>query len=92
MAGPEFTAKYQTLIYLAGSASAEFIADIALCPFEAVKARTASHAACCAACSPRFPRQVKVQTNPTWAKGLADGLPKFVATEGYGGCVSGGPA
>jgi hypothetical protein len=38
LAGPEFTAKYQTLIYLAGSASAEFIADIALCPFEAVKA------------------------------------------------------
>ena len=27
----------QNLIYLAGSASAEFIADIALCPFEAVK-------------------------------------------------------
>lgn len=29
----------RTLIYLAGSASAEFIADIALCPFEAVKIR-----------------------------------------------------
>lgn len=27
----------QNLIYLAGSASAEFFADIALCPFEAVK-------------------------------------------------------
>jgi solute carrier family 25 phosphate transporter 3 len=27
------------VIYMAGSASAEFIADIALCPFEAVKAR-----------------------------------------------------
>ncbi|KAM1418108.1 hypothetical protein ACFX14_021422 [Malus domestica] len=26
-----------TLIYLAGSASAEVIADVALCPFEAVK-------------------------------------------------------
>ena len=39
MAGPENAAKYQTLIYLAGSASAEFLADIALCPFEAVKAR-----------------------------------------------------
>lgn len=29
--------KYQTLIFLAGSASAEFFADIALSPFEAVK-------------------------------------------------------
>ena len=31
------TRENQTLIYLTGSASAEFIADIALCPFEAVK-------------------------------------------------------
>ncbi|KAF6135796.1 hypothetical protein GIB67_017170 [Kingdonia uniflora] len=33
----EYAAKYKTLIYLAGSASAEVIADIALCPMEAVK-------------------------------------------------------
>ncbi|TGZ81992.1 MC family mitochondrial carrier protein [Ascodesmis nigricans] len=39
LAGPENAANYKTLIYLAGSASAEFIADIALCPFEAVKVR-----------------------------------------------------
>jgi len=39
LAGPENFEKYQDLIYLAGSASAEFIADVALCPFEAVKAR-----------------------------------------------------
>lgn len=31
--------KYKTLLYLTASASAEFIADIALCPFEAVKVR-----------------------------------------------------
>jgi solute carrier family 25 (mitochondrial phosphate transporter), member 3 len=37
MAGPENAVKYQTPIFLAGSASAEFIADIALCPWEAVK-------------------------------------------------------
>lgn len=37
MAGPEAAKKYQNLIFLAGSASAEFFADIALCPFEAVK-------------------------------------------------------
>jgi solute carrier family 25 (mitochondrial phosphate transporter), member 3 len=29
----------KTLVYLAASASAEFFADIALCPFEAVKVR-----------------------------------------------------
>ena len=36
-AGPNYITKYRTLIYLAGSASAQIIADIALCPFEAVK-------------------------------------------------------
>ncbi|RWW30980.1 hypothetical protein BHE74_00021048 [Ensete ventricosum] len=35
--GPEYAAKYKTLIYLAGSASAKVIADVALCPFEAAK-------------------------------------------------------
>lgn len=35
--GPEFMANYQTLVFLAASASAEFVADIALSPFEAVK-------------------------------------------------------
>ena len=29
----------RTLVYLAASASAEFLADIALCPFEAIKVR-----------------------------------------------------
>lgn len=29
----------KTAIFLAGSASAEFLADIALCPFEAIKVR-----------------------------------------------------
>ncbi|KAH9791653.1 mitochondrial phosphate transporter [Citrus sinensis] len=62
IAGPEYAAKYKTLIYLAGSASAEFIADVALCPFEAVK--------------------VRVQTQPGFARGLGDGLPKFVKSEG----------
>jgi len=39
LAGPEVAHKYKTGIYLAASASAEFIADIALCPFEAIKVR-----------------------------------------------------
>ncbi|RZS26719.1 hypothetical protein BHM03_00060096 [Ensete ventricosum] len=68
IAGPEYAAKYKTLIYLAGSASAEVIADVALCPFEAVK--------------------VRVQTQPGFARGLSDGLPRFVRSEGALGYVS----
>ncbi|KAK5630083.1 hypothetical protein RRF57_005798 [Xylaria bambusicola] len=39
LAGPENAYKYKTLLYLSASASAEFLADIALCPFESVKVR-----------------------------------------------------
>ncbi|KAI9071904.1 hypothetical protein K1719_046139 [Acacia pycnantha] len=69
IAGPEYAAKYKTLIYLAGAASAEVIADAALCPMEAVK--------------------VRVQTQPGFARGLADGLPKIVRAEGVLGLYRG---
>ncbi|KAK6127817.1 hypothetical protein DH2020_038454 [Rehmannia glutinosa] len=69
IAGHEYAAKYKTLIYLAGSASAEIIADVALCPFEAVK--------------------VRVQTQPGFARGLADGLPKIIRAEGVSGLYKG---
>ena len=39
MAGEEAAHKYRGAIYLAGSASAEFFADIALCPMEMVKVK-----------------------------------------------------
>ncbi|KAI1499207.1 mitochondrial carrier domain-containing protein [Biscogniauxia marginata] len=39
LAGPENAYKYKTTLYLTASASAEFLADLALCPFEAVKVR-----------------------------------------------------
>jgi len=39
MAGDENAKKYKDLLYLSASASAEFIADAALCPWEAVKVR-----------------------------------------------------
>ncbi|KAL2262359.1 hypothetical protein VTK26DRAFT_1584 [Humicola hyalothermophila] len=39
LAGPENAHKYKTMLYLTASASAEFLADIALCPFEAIKVR-----------------------------------------------------
>ncbi|CAM8971186.1 unnamed protein product [Rhodiola kirilowii] len=69
IAGPEVSAKYKTLVYLAGSASAEMIADIVLCPMEAVK--------------------VRVQTQPGFARGLADGLPKLIQSEGACGLYKG---
>jgi solute carrier family 25 phosphate transporter 3 len=37
--GEQNAYKYKTWLYLSASASAEFFADIALCPFEAVKVR-----------------------------------------------------
>lgn len=40
--GPNIANEYKTGVYLAASASAEFLADIALCPFEAVKVRSQS--------------------------------------------------
>lgn len=39
LAGEERARRWKTSLYLAASASAEFIADVALCPFEAVKVR-----------------------------------------------------
>ncbi|MCJ1336154.1 hypothetical protein MMC09_001430 [Bachmanniomyces sp. S44760] len=39
LAGEDIAYRYKTSLYLVASASAEFIADIALCPFEAVKVR-----------------------------------------------------
>lgn len=39
LAGPEYAYNHKTSVYLAASASAEFLADLALCPFESVKVR-----------------------------------------------------
>ncbi|EQC28503.1 hypothetical protein SDRG_13831 [Saprolegnia diclina VS20] len=39
LAGEENAYKYRGMIFLAGSASAEFIADVALCPMEMVKVK-----------------------------------------------------
>jgi solute carrier family 25 (mitochondrial phosphate transporter), member 3 len=39
LVGPEFAANYRDLVYAAASASAEVVADTALCPMEAVKVR-----------------------------------------------------
>jgi len=69
LVGEENAYKYRDFVYMGASASAEFIADLALCPFEAVK--------------------VRVQTSPSFAKGMVDGLPKIIATEGFGNLYAG---
>ncbi|CCE79921.1 Piso0_003013 [Millerozyma farinosa CBS 7064] len=38
--GPDYANRYKTGVYLAASASAEFLADIALCPWEMIKVKT----------------------------------------------------
>ncbi|CUM52520.1 unnamed protein product [Debaryomyces tyrocola] len=38
--GPDFYSKYKTGVFLAASFSAEFLADIALCPWETIKVKT----------------------------------------------------
>jgi len=52
LAGEKNAKKYKDLLYLSASASAELIADVALCPWEAVKVRTQTKA--------DFPRQMRI--------------------------------
>ncbi|KAL3731018.1 hypothetical protein ACJRO7_027963 [Eucalyptus globulus] len=59
----------RSLIFFLSSASAQVFADMALCPFEAVK--------------------VRVQTQPSFAKGLVEGIPKLYRTEGLSGFYRG---
>ena len=61
--------RYRNAVYVASSAAAEIVADIGLCPFEAVK--------------------VRVQTNPSFARGLLDGLPRMMRQDGVGALYAG---
>ena len=61
LAGEENAKKYKTLIYLAGSASAEFIADVALCPFEAVKVRVQTQPGFAQGLSDGFPKFIAAE-------------------------------
>ena len=61
MAGPEYAAEYKTLIYLAGSATAEVFADVALCPMEAVKVRVQTQPGFARGLSDGFPKIVRAE-------------------------------
>lgn len=60
---------HKGVVFFLSGASAQVFADVALCPFEAVK--------------------VRVQTQPSFASGLAVGFPKFYANEGFYGFYKG---
>lgn len=66
----ENAVRYQTGIYLAGSASAELIADVALCPMEAVKVKVQTTPGFAKGLMDGFPRFVALEGYPGLFKGL----------------------
>ncbi|XP_054820281.1 mitochondrial phosphate carrier protein 3, mitochondrial-like [Prosopis cineraria] len=89
IARPEYAAKYKTLIYLAGSASAELIADVALCPMEAVKVRVQTQPGFARGLSDGFPKFVKAEGAlglykglvPLWGRQIPYTMMKFASFE-----------
>ncbi|KAK8941036.1 hypothetical protein KSP39_PZI010235 [Platanthera zijinensis] len=95
MAGPEYAAKYKTMIYLAGSASAELIADVALCPMEAVKVRVQTQSGFARGLSDGFPKFVKCEGYtglykglvPLWGRQIPYTMMKFTCFETIVGMI-----
>lgn len=89
MAGPENAKRYQNIIYLAGSASAEFFADIALCPFEAVKVKVQTVPGYARGFSDGLPKFVSQEgvaglfkgITPLWGRQIPYTMMKFGAFE-----------
>lgn len=87
--GEELSYSYRTTLYLAASASAEFFADIALCPLEACKVRTQTQPGCS-----RYLREVAPQIyrqeglggfykglTPLWMRQIPYTMMKFACFE-----------
>ena len=87
--GEENAAKYPSLLYMGASASAEFFADIALCPFEAVKVRVQTDATFARGLMDGLPKIVANEgvnglfkgLVPLWARQIPYTIIKFVAFE-----------
>merc|ERR1712113_737807 len=87
--GEENAYLYRTSMYLAASASAEFFADIALCPWEAVKVRiqtTPGWETTLRAGAPRILREEGVNgfykgLSPLWARQIPYTMMKFACFE-----------
>merc|ERR1711887_96044 len=86
--GEEAAYNYMTVLYLAASASAEFFADIALCPMEAVKVRiqTSDYASTLRECFPKMKAEEGVGTffkglKPLWLRQIPYTMMKFACFE-----------
>ncbi|XP_064604137.1 solute carrier family 25 member 3-like [Liolophura sinensis] len=89
MLGEENTYLWRTSLYLAASASAEFFADIALCPMEAVKVRIQTQPGWSETLREGFPRIMKEEgvsgfykgLVPLWARQIPYTMMKFACFE-----------
>jgi len=89
LAGEEMAAKNQTVIFLAGSASAEFFADMFLCPFEAVKVKVQTVPGFAKGFSDGFPKFVAQEgygglfkgLTPLWGRQIPYTMMKFACFE-----------
>merc|ERR1712168_376421 len=86
--GEENAYVYRTSLYLAASASAEFFADIALCPMEAVKVRiqTSDYASTLRECFPKMKAEEGTGTffkglKPLWLRQIPYTMMKFACFE-----------
>lgn len=87
--GDELSYTYRTSLYLAASASAEFFADIALCPMEACKVRTQTLAGCSPHLRVVLPQIYRAEglggfykgLSPLWARQIPYTMMKFACFE-----------
>lgn len=89
MLGEENSYVWRTSLYLAASASAEFFADILLCPMEACKVRIQTQAGCSPRLSVVFPQILKQEglsgfykgISPLWMRQIPYTMMKFACFE-----------
>lgn len=87
--GEELSYTWRTSLYLAASASAEFFADIALCPLEACKVRIQTQPGCSPLLRKVLPQIVKEEgfgglykgLGPLWMRQIPYTMMKFAAFE-----------
>jgi solute carrier family 25 phosphate transporter 3 len=87
--GEELSYTWRTSLYLASSASAEFFADIALCPFEACKVRAQTQPGCSPYLRVVLPQIIKQEgvaglykgLGPLWMRQIPYTMMKFAAFE-----------
>lgn len=89
MLGEELSYTWRTSLYLASSASAEFFADIALCPLEACKVRIQTQPGCSQYLRVVMPQIIKQEgfgglykgLGPLWMRQIPYTMMKFAAFE-----------